>query len=466
MRLAAAGCCGYAGAQADREPVMRHVYSALLYLFTPLVMLRLVLRSVREPAYRRHWRERFGFVPAPASSPGVIWVHAVSVGEVHAAAPLVELLLREHPGRPLLFTTTTPSGRERVRELFAGRVSQAYLPFDLPDAVRRFLASVRPSLLILLETELWPNLLQQAGAIGCKQVLANARLSAASARRYARLPSLTREMLSQLDRVACQWSADGERFLALGLPPQALIVTGSSKFDYAVDDRMRVLLQAQRDALMLGDRPVLLAASTHPGEEALVIAAFKQLRLSAPNGLLLLAPRHPRRSAAVARRCRLEGLSVCLRSESGPVRAQDAVLVVDTLGELHLLSGLADVAVIGGSFVARGGQNPLEAVAWGLPVICGPHTQNFDDVNARLADAGALIKLPAPELACVLVDLFADPARRVAMGRAGLAVIARERGASAAVGKMAAGLLAAGERDQGVPEAVGGGGATRKESSA
>ncbi|MEZ5568357.1 MAG: lipid IV(A) 3-deoxy-D-manno-octulosonic acid transferase [Halioglobus sp.] len=446
---------------------MRHVYSVLLYLLTPLVLLRLLLRSLREPAYRRHWLERFGLVSLPAGSRGVIWVHAVSVGEVHAAAPLVALLLREHPKQQLLFTTTTPSGRALVRELFAARVSQAYLPLDLPGAVQRFLTRVRPRLLILLETELWPNLLEQTGASGCKQVLANARLSAASARRYARLPSLTRAMLSHLDHVACQWPVDGERFLALGLSPQALAVTGTSKFDYAVDDRMRSERQAQRAALMLGGRPVLLAASTHPGEEALVIGAFKQLLTGMPNGVLLLAPRHPRRCAAVARYCRDEGLSVCLRSESRPVRAQDSVLLLDTLGELRLLSGLADVAVIGGSLVDRGGQNPLEAVAWGVPVICGPYTRNFDDVNARLADAGALIRLSDPErLAQVLNEMFSDPARRMAMARAGLAVMARERGASAAVGKVAAELLSDDGPDQGVPAAVGGGGVARKESSA
>lgn len=430
---------------------MRQLYSALLYLLLPLVLLRLLLRAMEEPAYRHRLKERFGFLPAqPAGMDGVIWIHAVSVGEVHAASALVGQLQREYPRRRLMITTTTPAGSARVRDIFGLSVSHAYLPFDLPGAVQRFLRLLQPELLILIETELWPNLLHYAKASGCKLVLANARLSAGSARRYGRLAKLTRGMLANLDRVACQSAADGERFLALGLSPSVLLLTGSLKFDPAVDDALRSEMESVRANLNPDGRPVLLAASTHPGEEEPILQAFRFVRRTLPTALLLLAPRHPRRCARLEALCTARGLRVCRRSEARALSPQHDVLLVDTLGELRLLSGLASVAFIGGSLVTHGGQNPLEAVAWGVPVVCGPHTGNFSEVNTRLANADALrVVNDSRELCAVLAQLLNDPARRAAMARAGFHVAARQRGACEAVCAIVRDLLG---RDAVAPE--------------
>tara|TARA_R110002072_G_scaffold9160_9_gene45048 strand:- start:1727 stop:3007 length:1281 start_codon:yes stop_codon:yes gene_type:complete len=414
---------------------MRQWYSALLYILLPVVLLRLALRSVREPAYRYRLGERFGFIPAqPASTQGVIWIHAVSVGEVHAVTPVVWQLLGEYPRRRVMITTTTPAGSARVREIFGSKVAHAYLPFDLPGAVQRFLRRLQPALLILVETELWPNLLHYSKASGCKLILANARLSARSARRYGRVATLTGSMLTKLDRVACQSRVDGERFLALGLPPSALVISGSLKFDTFVDDALRAERDSLRAALNLGDRPVVLAASTHPGEEEPVLEAYRLVRRTLPHAILLFAPRHLRRCSDVRSRCAALGLGVCRRSESRPLGAHDHLLLVDTLGELRLLSGLATVAFIGGSLVEHGGQNPLEAVAWGVPVICGPHTRNFTEVNTQLAQAGALITVNSSvQLGAAVVQLLQEPARRAVMAQAGQRVLAAQRGAGEAV---------------------------------
>jgi 3-deoxy-D-manno-octulosonic-acid transferase len=411
---------------------MRYLYIALLYLLLPLILLRMLWRSRRAPAYRRRLAERFGLfdVPEELSASPVIWVHAVSVGETLAAVPLIEALLRDWPGYQLVVTTTTPTGSEQVRAHFGDRVFHVYAPWDMPGAVCRFLGKVRPQLLLIMETELWPNMLHYSNAVGCRMLLANARMSERSARGYGRFGGLTRKMLQQLDAVACQSVADGERLRALGLPSQALQVTGSIKFDLELDAALRQQASQLRGALQGDQRPILLGSSTHPGEDELLLAALSKVKEHHPQALLLLVPRHPERFDDVYRLCAGEGFRVRRRSSHEDVSIEDDILLGDTMGELRLLSGVAAVAVIGGSFIEHGGQNVLEAAAWGIPVVSGPHMFNFAEITELLVSAGAMVRLQhTDELAPCLLQLLDEPVRREEMGAAGERVVAENRGA-------------------------------------
>lgn len=412
---------------------MRLLYSALYYCLLPLLLLRMLWRSRLAPGYRRRLPERLGLFPArPDAGAPAIWVHAVSVGETLAAAPLVDALLRDYPAYRVVLTTTTPTGSEQVRALFGDRVFHVYAPWDLPGPLRRFLRRTRPGLLLIMETELWPNMLHYCASSGCRVLLLNARLSARSARGYARLPWLVAPMLQQLDTVACQTSADGERFLALGLSPTALAVTGSVKFDLAIAPPMRVQAAGLRQVFAVGDRPVLVAASTHAGEEALLLAAYRDIRRALGACLLVLVPRHPERFAEVFALCSQQGWQVLRRSAGRDPGADDDILLGDTMGELRLLLGTATVAVFGGSLLAQGGHNVLEAAAWGVPAITGPHMENFAGVCELMSTAGALIQLQEPaRLGACLSQLLADPGRCRRMGAAGERVMAENRGAGA-----------------------------------
>ena len=409
---------------------MRYLYSALFYLLLPLVLLRMLWRSRRAPAYRQRLAERFGYFAVPPGKQPVIWVHAVSVGETLAAAPVIEDLLALYPDYRLVVTTTTPTGSERVRALFGDRVFHVYAPWDLPGAVRRFVAKLRPRLLLIMETELWPNMLHYSDVSGCRILLANARLSERSARGYGRLGALTRQMLQQLDTVACQNETDGRRFLALGLPASALEITGSIKFDLDLDAELREGALELRASLAADERPVLVVASTHPGEDEQVLAAFAQIRREVQDCLLLLVPRHPERFDAVYELCQGDGWQVVRRSSGISPDRQTDVLLGDTMGELVLLLGVATVAVIGGSLVERGGHNVLEPAAWGVPVVTGPHMFNFAQISELLIEAGAMIMLAEPAgLSACLLELLQNPEKCLQMGEAGQRVVAENRGA-------------------------------------
>lgn len=428
------------------EPAMRHVYSALLYTLLPLVVLRVWLRSLRQPGYRHRLPQRWGLLrPDSVPSGPCLWVHAVSVGEVQAAALLVEGLLLQYPEYPVLVTTTTPTGAARARELFGARVTHAWLPWDLPGAVCRFLDRARPRLLLLMERELWPNLLYHSRRRGCRILLANARLSGAAAARYRRLGGFTRETLACLDRVACQTATESERFLALGLSPDNIEVTGSVKFDIGVDAVVRAHADNLRHALGAWGRPVVVAASTHSGEEAAVLDAFEAVRRTAPDCLLVLAPRHPERCRRVRDHCRARGWSVVLRSTGVPAGADDDILLLDTLGELFCCYGLATAAFVGGSLDGGGGHNCVEPAAWGVAVVTGPDTANFEAINNLLEESGALLRVAdGAALGRCLSRLLAEPDMRARMGAAGRAVVARQRGAADRVMTIVRELLAPG----------------------
>ncbi|MCL4106090.1 UNVERIFIED_CONTAM: hypothetical protein GTU68_058396 [Idotea baltica] len=392
----------------------------------------MLLRSRVAPAYRRRLPERLGFFDVsslPKKSP-TIWLHAVSVGETLAAASLIENLLQSYPDYTIVVTTTTPTGSERVAALFGERVFHVYAPWDTPGAVKRFLSHIRPSLLIIMETELWPNMLHHSDQIGCRIILANARLSERSARGYARLAGLSKNMLRAIDVVACQNVADGDRFLKLGLHKPQLQVTGSIKFDLELGADLRRQAAELRVAWGVDQRSVIVAASTHPGEDEQILHAYTEVKESIDNCLLVIVPRHPERFDAVFNLCLAGGWQVQRRSEGLELSPQDDILLGDSMGELLLLLSGASVAVIGGSLVNHGGHNVLEAAAWGVPVVTGPHMFNFAEISDLLTAAGAMERLErSDELRVCLKRLLADSKVRRDMGAAGQQVVADNRGA-------------------------------------
>ncbi|MFK8047159.1 MAG: lipid IV(A) 3-deoxy-D-manno-octulosonic acid transferase [Halioglobus sp.] len=411
---------------------MRYLYSAVLYLLIPFILVRMLLRSRNAPAYRRRLAERFGFFSDGKGQLGspAIWVHAVSLGETIAAAPVVEDLLERYPEHTLVLTTTTPTGSERARALFGARVLHVYAPWDLPGAVKRFVKKVQPELLVIMETELWPNMLHYSAVGGAKIILANARMSERSASGYLRFSTLSKSMLSKLTKVACQSPDDGRRMIDIGLAREKLEITGSIKFDLELSSELREQSLDLKKDWGLEHRPALVAASTHPGEDEIILKAFAALKTSMPNCLLLLVPRHPERFETVFELCRAEGWQVKRRSQGIAPGQNDDIVVGDTMGELLLLLSLGKVAIIGGSLVEHGGHNALEASAWGVPVVTGPAMFNFAEISDLLCNARAMIKLNrAEDLGDTLQELLRDQQRLEDMGASALGVVADNRGA-------------------------------------
>ena len=403
----------------------------LFHLGLPLLALRLWLRARKAPAYAQRLGERFAF-RLPALQPGGLWVHAVSVGESIAAAPMIRQLLLRHPDLPITVTCMTPTGSERIQALFAGepRIQHCYLPYDLPWAAGRFLDHVRPRLAVIMETELWPNHVHQCARRGIPVALANGRLSERSAKGYARFARLTAPMLAEMSLLAVQTKVEAQRFLALGARPECVQVTGSIKFDLNVDPALPVRATHLREQWQADGRAVWIAASTHEGEDAVVLAAHRQLLESHADALLILVPRHQERFASVHALCKAQGFATVQRSLGQPVTAQTQVLLGDTMGELLFLYALADIAFVGGSLVANGGHNPLEPAALAKPVLSGPHMFNFLEIGAMLREAGALVEVDdARGLAMAVRQWIELPRDAVRSGEAGLAVMRANQGA-------------------------------------
>ncbi|CRM59669.1 3-deoxy-D-manno-octulosonic acid transferase [Pseudomonas sp. 31 R 17] len=409
----------------------RTLYTCLFYLALPLVALRLWLRARKAPAYARRVGERFSY-GLPVMQPGGIWVHAVSVGESIAAAPMIRALLARYPQLPMTVTCMTPTGSERIQALFADepRVQHCYLPYDLPCAARRFLDRVQPKLAVIMETELWPNHIHACAQRGIPVALANARLSARSARGYARFARLTAPMLAEMSWFAVQTETEAERFRSLGARPATVDVTGSIKFDLTIDPHLPERAAALRERWGAGERPVWIAASTHEGEDEVMLAAHRQLLASYPNALLILVPRHQERFGPTFDRCVQQGFATVRRSSGEAVNADTSVLLGDTMGELLFLYALADSAFVGGSLVPTGGHNPLEPAALGKPVIMGPHLFNFLEISAMMREAGALREVDDAEgLAEAVRQLFELPRDARRMAEAGLKVMQANQGA-------------------------------------
>lgn len=409
---------------------MRHLYSLLFYLLTPLLLLRLYWRARLAPAYGERWGERFGRVPPRPGTRPALWIHAVSVGETLAALPMIRQLQARYADHDLIVTTMTPTGSERVRAALGDSVIHVYAPYDMPLCVNRFLRRLRPRLAIIMETELWPNTVHACHRRGIPVLLANARLSARSARGYARFGALIRPMLQQLTLVAAQHEDDAGRFLALGLAPARCVVTGSIKFDITLDAALQAKARQLRSDWGRA-RPVLLVASTHPGEDEKVLEAFALLLAVHPDLLLVLVPRHPERFAPVAALCRRQ-YRVQMRSAGGAVDPATQILLGDTMGEMMAFFGAADIAFMGGSWIASGGHNMIEPAAWGKPVLSGPSLFNFAEVSRLLLSAGGMQVVATPQaLSAAVAALLQDPASAARMGAAALAVAEANRGALA-----------------------------------
>ena len=424
---------------------MRMLYSLLLLLARPLVHARLYWRGRAAPGYRERIGERFGHVPASVP-PGLVWIHTVSAGETIAAAPLVRRLIghlrnsADSDEPQVLVTTMTPTGSAEVRRLFGDTVAHVYAPYDFPDAVTRFLAAVQPRALVLMETEIWPNLISQTADRGVPVALINARLSERSARRYGYISTLIAPVLRRFAWIACQYSHDAERFRTLGVSPAQLDVAGSVKFDVAahtVSAAQQQQLELISSAAGLAQRNAWIAGSTHLGEDELLLAAHAQVRSRIPDACLIIVPRHPERFAAVAALASdsfaTARASQWLERETDSPEVGDppAVVVVDLMGLLRPLYGLADVAFIGASLVDLGGHNPIEPAAAGLPLLMGPGRYNFAGVCAAFEQAGALTSVAdSDDVAKQVIALFSDPAARQATGQRALTVVAENAGAT------------------------------------
>ena len=388
----------------------RFIYSLLISLFSPIFVLRLLAKGVNEPGYRRQWWRRFalGMPRRVRPGDGLIWIHAVSVGELLAVAPLVQRMLQEWPDKAVLITNTTPTGSEQTHKLFGDRVEHTWFPFDMSLVTGAFLRHWAPQLIVMVETEIWPNLMVSARKQGIPVALVNARLSARSARGYARFGEFTRETLRDFSLIAAQSKSDDRRFRRIGADPEAMHVVGSIKFDIDLAAR-RGQLDVIKSELgsEIKSRPLWAAASTHPGEEQLVIDAYQALSQRGLKTRLLIAPRHTNRTADIIKLLEKTGLSYQRRSEKAAISRDTDVLIVDTLGELSAFLGLADAAFIGGSLVPRGGHNPIEAAAWGCAVITGPHVINFAAIVRDMERGGAIrIVVDEQELADRLASVW------------------------------------------------------------
>jgi 3-deoxy-D-manno-octulosonic-acid transferase len=415
----------------------RAAYAAALWLALPAVLFKLWWRGRAEPGYRSSIGERFGFFkPSPAASRPLIWIHAVSLGETRAAQPLFALLRERFPDHDFLLTHMTATGRDAARELFAGCATFAWLPYDYPFAVRRFLDHFRPCLGILLETEVWFNLVRLSARSGVPLLLANARLSEKSARGYKAVAPLASEAFAALSCVAAQTEADADRLRHAGAP--RVSVTGNLKFDVQPSPHLDALaLEFRR---RYGPRKVFLAASTRDGEEALIVEALESNPL--PGVLIVIVPRHPQRFSEVEALLSKRRLTYALRSSSADVDPGCRVVIGDSLGEMHAYYASTDVAFIGGSLLAFGGQNLIEACAAGVPVFFGPYTYNFADAaRAALAEGAARLVPDAPALLRSVEELLKNEPGRQAMARAGREFCDRHRGATARIAALAEDLL-------------------------
>lgn len=407
---------------------LHRLYTLLLWLLLPIMLGRLFWRALRNAGYLENWTERVGRWVRPLG-PADVWIHAVSVGEVQAVQPLIRQLLNREPALRVLVTTTTPTGARRLKDLFADRVQHAFTPYDLGWIMRRFLDRIRPRLVLVIETEIWPNMLLSCEQRGIPVILANARLSERSARGYARLSKLTAMTFRRFAVIAAQSRPDAERFIRLGADPSRVVVTGSIKFDVQLPATLRDRAEVMRRGWGI-NRPVWVAGSTHEGEEEQLIGVQRRLRRHFPDVLLVLVPRHPERFDRVASLLRREEVAMVRRSDGGRCDASCSVYLVDSMGELTLFLAAADVAFIGGSLMPVGGHNLLEAAGLAVPIAVGPHCFNFAEITRMLvANQGAVQVKDANALGELLERWLGDAAERSRVGEQGFAFVQMNRGA-------------------------------------
>lgn len=406
---------------------MRYLYTIIFYLLLPFILLRLWLKSRKNPDALKFWHERLSIGLRPVPQQG-IWLHAVSVGESMAAIPLIKGLQQHYPNIPVIVTNETIGGANCIHAGLGSRVTQLYFPYDLPSVLKRFFKALKPCLLILMETELWPNLLVTARQSKVPVVLANARLSARSTRRYRLILPVTQAMLRGISKVIAATQADADRFVELGLPRERIHVTGSIKFDLELPPQLNEQAKALRENWG-NNRLIWIAASTHEGEEEQILEAFSQVRKKLANVLLVSVPRHIDRADRLKNLYQSHGYQVIKRSENKPCSNTTDIFVGDTLGELLLFYAAADLAFVGGSLIKKGGQNPLEPAAVGLALLTGPYTFNFALITEQLKQRGVEIQVnTAKELAEQVIALLSDPQKRKQMGSAAKNFVEENKG--------------------------------------
>ena len=410
--------------------MLHFLYSSLLYLLQPVLWLVLLVSRLKSDKWLKRLGERYGFYPAlSAPAPHGVVIHASSVGEVIAATPLIKQIQQQYPNLALTISTMTPTGSERVRASFGDSVSHFYLPFDLPDAVQRFLDFVKPRTIIVIETEIWPNLIHQCKKRSIPFIIVNARLSARSARRYGKFAQSIAQVLNEITLIAPQDEVSGQRYAELGFPAEQLKLTGNLKYDLSL--KPELIEQVFQFKQSLGERPVWIAASTHDGEDEILLAAHRQLLAQFSDLLLILVPRHPERFDKVAELIRQQQFKFVRRSEQRAPDISDQVLLGDTMGELMLMYGVAQVAFVGGSLIKRGGHNPLEPLTFKLPVISGKNVFNFPEVFDKLQQEGGVKFVPAESqgIAQAVQQFLQDAKLSEQFGVAGFKVLMENRGA-------------------------------------
>jgi 3-deoxy-D-manno-octulosonic-acid transferase len=420
--------------------VMRQLYSFITFLALPFIFLRLFIRSFKLAAYRQRWPERLGLFKNPHLTPEGLWVHAVSVGEVVAAMPLINALQAKYPALPITVTTTTPTGSQRLRQALGSKVFHVYIPYDLPWLLNRFIGKIEPSCLIIMETELWPNLLDTCTKHKIPVIIANARISDKSLNGYPKIKFFVHNMLQQVACVAAQSKLDAERFLLLGAAPTKVQISGNLKYDVQLPLSQQQLGRDLKNSL--GARLVWVVASTHPGEEEIILEAFKIVRSRIPHCLLILVPRHPDRFDEIAKLLDKNMFNYRRRTQNAVIETGVEILLGDTMGELALFYAAADLAFVAGSLVPIGGHNLLEPVALGVPTMTGPYTSNFKEITEKLLAAKALrLVNDASQLVPNTLELLAERALRQQMSANGLTMVEQNRGAVTKVVNIVASFL-------------------------
>ncbi|PAJ74269.1 3-deoxy-D-manno-octulosonic acid transferase [Pseudoalteromonas sp. NBT06-2] len=406
----------------------RFFYSVILYLLSPLILLHLWLRGNKAPEYRKRWHERFGFIASNNIKKNAIIFHCASVGEVVAATPLIKKVQLTYPNSPIIITCNSPTGTEQIKRSFSGTVEHVYLPLDFPCATRRFIKNLKPKMICILETELWPNLIAQSKKQNIPVILLNARLSEKSLAGYKKIAPLSQSMMQGITQLAAHDQNDAARFIELGLDKHKVVTTGSIKFDIKISQNISEKVSRIKQQL-IQKHPIWIAGSTHPGENELLLKTHQALLKSYPNALLILVPRHPEQFDKVADLISSANLSF-QRKSSLSDSCTSQVLLSDTMGELGILYGAAQCAFIGGSLIERGGHNPLEASAYGIPVITGPHILNFLHVYPELLKAQGCLKVDSSEqIITLLQQIFSDESYGENLGRKGALFVQKNQGA-------------------------------------
>ena len=410
--------------------MLRLIYTAIFYLALPLYFVRLIIRAIQNPDYLKRWGERLGYGSnLPTEGKTVLWIHAVSVGEVNASIPLVRSLLDTYSNSEILVTTSTPTGSKILLDKMGARVKHQYVPLDLPACLNVFLDRWNPKAVIVLETEIWPNILSMCKERGIFTALVNARLSEKSKDKYNIVKPLAAEALGNLDLLIAQYDSDADRFKEINTSLK-IEVCGNLKFDQQVPEEMHSISSSIRDSWSEGgQRPTLIAASTHETEEEFVLDAFLEILVEAKDALLILVPRHPERFETVFEYIQNRELSVARRSNKDDVTPKTQVLLGDTMGELNFLYSVSDVAFVGGSLVDHGGQNLLEPASLGLPLSSGKSLRNFQEIADELQESKALFLIEEQkELSDFFIDMISKPKKSARIGKASAKVFEKNRG--------------------------------------